>query len=285
MNANDFLNHMFMMSALNRWAEHTDKAALVFDNVEDLTDLPEEGRVAYREALDAGELPKVSRDAEHGWFVTHNFWDEDDDEDEDDDDFAEGEIDESSLRMVCWAEMGPEAFSKMAARWWQTVNPAMPDPPPEGTPAPEPPPERELGPWNRDLATQMVKSVSEGLGDMDPEIRHQFKKLHARITELSDWELWQWLDKVNFWHHAGAVSGMVKAACWLRPFYTAPARPDAEPDSTVWAYTWSARPYSTTVRSDTPMTREVATTMVQEALGRVPVGLAIWPCEPEGRAL
>ena len=292
MNAHDFLNQFFMMTALGNWAEHIDKKARVFDNVEDLTavgedgvghDFPEEGQAAYRQALDAGERPGVSWDEEHGWFVTHVFGDDADDDADDDDDDDEDDL--PAMRMVCWAEMGPEAFSKMAARWWQTENPAMPNPPPEGTPEPEPTPERERGPWDRKLPLAMVKAVAEGMGDVDPEIRHQFKKLHARIDEMSDWQLWQWLDKVNFWHHAGAVSGVVKAGCWIRPFSEAPERPDPEPDSTVWAFTWSARPYSTTVQSDTPMNREAATAQVQADLGRIPVGLALWPCEPEGRAL
>lgn len=278
MDANDFLNRFFMMTALGKWAEYVDKYALTFDDVKDLVyvdmdcsyqELPEAGRQAYTRALLDEQSPKVSYLEDGvgeawGWFVTH-----DDDE----------------LRRVCWAEMGEKAFAKHAARWWQTVNPAVPDPPPEDAPKPKPPEEKELAPWSRELSVKIVTAMAEGMGDMDQDVRNKFEVLVAGLDDMSDWDLWTWLDQIHLWHFYGSVSSVVVAACWPRPFYKAPERPTPVPDAQLWAYTWSARPHTTSVRSDTPMDEAAALEEIHKVQGRIPVGIALWPCDEDGIAL
>jgi hypothetical protein len=161
MNPHLFLNQLFQYAALNNFAMMLDGHALVFDDVDDLMvvgkdgtehPFPKEGQEVWRKVMLAGESPNVCHHPEHGWFVTHAF---------------RGDPDEEPMRMVCWAEMGGDAFNRTACQWWkdQGADPGhgitdlhLREPPP---PEPPPPP--------RDETRATVLGVIEKLGEMNPD--------------------------------------------------------------------------------------------------------------------
>jgi len=107
-----FINMFFQYAALNNFAKMLDGDGMVDgrDCIIETSMWPEEAQKAYQAADEAGQDPKWVMHHEHGNFITHTSQDEDD---------------SPSLRMVCWAEMGPEKFNKTACEWWkaQGANP------------------------------------------------------------------------------------------------------------------------------------------------------------------
>lgn len=80
MNPRPFLNLLFQWAALNNFAKLLDKTG-TFET-------------------DASSWP------EYGQFATHDFGD--------DEHGAEPKV-----RMVCWAEMGPQKLNEIACQWWK----------------------------------------------------------------------------------------------------------------------------------------------------------------------
>jgi len=112
MDPHSFINMAFQFAALNNFAERVEQHTLCFDNPEDLVavgedgighDFPADGILAYEDALEAEQRPLVSYMPDMGWFVTHGFGDED----------AE------PVRMICWAEIGPDKLNEVACAWWK----------------------------------------------------------------------------------------------------------------------------------------------------------------------
>ena len=104
-----FINMAFQFAALNHYAEMVDRCGATEGRDGDLEiDLwPEGAREAYEDAEEGGENPAyVQLEATEGGgsFVTHDWLDEDG---------------EDPMRMICWAEMGPEKLNQVACDWWK----------------------------------------------------------------------------------------------------------------------------------------------------------------------
>jgi hypothetical protein len=99
MNPMVFLNQFFQMAALNEFAKMLDEKH--GDQGGCFCIVPDEGVQAFKKAKADGENPKYICSQEWGHFVTHT-WD-----------------DEDPLRMVCWAEMGPDRYNEVACAWWK----------------------------------------------------------------------------------------------------------------------------------------------------------------------
>lgn len=98
-----FLNMAFQYAALNNFALMLEREAqgTCTHTISD----PEAG-YNYDMAKQSGGNPRYVCHSEYGHFVIHTFKD---DEEEGD----------PGMLMVCWAEMGPEAFNKTACQWWK----------------------------------------------------------------------------------------------------------------------------------------------------------------------
>jgi len=155
MNPMLFLNMAFQYAALNNFAKMLDEK--YGDQGGCFCRLPDEAAAAFKGAQEEGEEPKYICSEEWGHFVTHTFKG---DEDEDD----------PGMRMVCWAEMGPEAFNKTACEWWKAQG-ANPDKIAPGVttlhqePESEPEPEPSRGVLSRDTIVLFIRD----LGTMNPE--------------------------------------------------------------------------------------------------------------------
>ncbi|MDB4278002.1 hypothetical protein N9917_00070 [Deltaproteobacteria bacterium] len=172
-----FLNRVFQMAALNNYAQMLDKeygeqggCFCDFDGTDECTK-------AFKTAQAAGESPQYICSEEHGHFVTHTFGKDDEAVDLDED---------PGMRMVCYAEIGPQAFNTTACEWWkaQGADPDKyapgittlhePEPEPEDGVEPDPEPE----PPSREATIDMIKGMGElnPTGDPHGSIDPQFTK-------------------------------------------------------------------------------------------------------------
>lgn len=107
MDPQEFLSAVFQMAALNNFAVMLERDGEALGSIDD-----PEANGAFACAEEEGESPRIIHHKDYGHFVIHTFFDANEDEEDPED---------PGLRMVCWAEMGPDKYNQTACQWWRAI--------------------------------------------------------------------------------------------------------------------------------------------------------------------